>query len=42
VYLKMIWYHNGGYFQVIFYDRSLFCVGKKTEQGAYASDCDMS
>ena len=32
----MIWYHNGGYFQVIFYDRSRFCAGKKTEHGEYA------
>jgi hypothetical protein len=41
VYLKIIWYHSGGYFQVIFYggyfqvifyDRSRFCAGKKIEE----------
>ena len=32
----MIWYHTGGYFQVIFYDHSQLCVGKKTEHGEYA------
>ena len=31
VYLKMIWYHNEGYFQVIFCDHLRFCAGKKTE-----------
>ena len=36
VYLKMIWYHIGGYFQDIFYDPSRFCAGKKTEHGEYA------
>ncbi len=36
VYLKMIWYHNRGYFQVIFYDHSHFWAGKKTEHGEYA------
>ncbi len=45
VYLKYIWYHNGGYFQVIFYDRSLFFAGKKIEHGANEGqkwDCDTS
>ena len=36
VYLKMIWYHNGGYFQVIFYDQLRFCADKITEHGEYA------
>ena len=36
VYLKIIWYHNGGYLQVNFYDRSRFCAGEIIEHGAYA------
>jgi len=27
-------YHTGGYFRVIFYNRSPFSAGKKTEHGA--------